>query len=113
MILLVALFAIQIVALPHTASTAVQVCRHVDGFIDGPVVPTADVARAIFSAVAKSRPVAGRARYHIEARDDGTSWVVSQIPPPSPAGMIEMGGGGLTMRIDKCTGAVSEMHGIR
>jgi hypothetical protein len=49
---------------------------------------------------------------------DANLWMVGQGPPPeppSPEGQINVraGGGGLTMRIDKCTAQISDVHYIR
>jgi hypothetical protein len=104
------LLALQIITVAPTNPGPSPVCRHQDGLIDRPVVPTAEVARGIFTAVAKplqSEKVASQ--YILYISDAGTAWAVMQGLPDRP-GMITMGGGGLTMRIDKCTGAISEMH---
>ena len=103
------LLVLQIVTVTPTASGPAPVCQHRDGMIDGPVVPTAEVARGIFTAVAKqSEQVAGR--YVLTIVDAGAAWGAYQVLPTSNIGL--RGGGGLTMRIDKCTGAISEMHYI-
>jgi len=104
------LLAIQTMVMAPDVSGPAPVCRHQDGMIDRPVVPTAEVARSIFAAVAKplqSEQTAGG--YVLTIADEGAAWAVFQALPDRP-GMITMGGGGLTMRIDKCTGAISEMH---
>jgi hypothetical protein len=104
------LLALQIIVMAPPAGPA-PVCHHEDGLIDRPVVPTAEVARAIFAAVAKPlQSEQAASKYVLTIADGGAAWVVFQALPPPPAGMIQFGGGGLEMRIDKCTGAISEMH---
>ena len=106
------LLVLQIVTVTPTASGPAPVCQHRDGMIDGPVVPTAEVARGIFTAVAKqSEQVAGR--YVLTIVDAGAAWGAYQVLPAPTDGSVIFGGGGLTMRIDKCTGAISEMHYMR
>ena len=105
------LLALQIIVMAPTASGPAPVCRHQDGLIDGPVVPTAEVAQGIFAAVAKPlQSEQAASKYVLTIADQGAAWVVYRAPPPPPAGMSIRGGGGLEMRIDKCTGAISEMH---
>ena len=101
------LLALQILTVSPSASGASPVCGHQDGMIDGPVVPTSEVARGIFNAVAKplqSERVASR--YVLTIIDSGAAWVLYRALP----NINILCGGGLTMRIDKCTGAISEMH---
>ena len=103
------LLALQIMVMAPPAGPA-PVCRHQDGLIDGPVVPTAEVARGIFAAVARPlQSEAAASGYVLTIADQGVAWVVYQALP-NPPGVTTMGGGGLEMRIDKCTGAISEMH---
>ena len=107
------LLALQIVTVTPAASGPSPVCPHRDGMIDGPVVPTAEVARGIFNAVAK--PLQGErveSRYVLTIADEGAVWVVYQALPDRP-GTIQVGGGGIEMHVDKCTGAISEMHYAR
>ncbi|MEP7006581.1 MAG: hypothetical protein ABI810_11405 [Sphingomonas bacterium] len=104
------LLALQIIVMAPTASGPAPVCRHQDGLIDGPVVPTAEVARGIFAAVAKPlQSEQAASKYVLTIADQGAAWAVHQALPNTP-GMITMGGGGIEMRIDKCTGAIREMH---
>ncbi len=103
------LLALQIVTLTPAASGPAPVCRHQDGMIDGPVVPTAEVARGIFTAVARaSQSEQAAGQYVLTIVDTGAAWGVYQALPTD--NINTRGGGGLTMRIDKCTGAISEMH---
>ena len=107
------LLALQIIVMAPPAGPA-PVCRHQDGMIDGPVVPTAEVARGIFAAVAKPLQSEQTASaYVLTIADVGVAWGVSQALPAPTDGSAIRGGGGLTMRIDKCTGAISEMYFIR
>ncbi len=104
------LLALQIIVMAPPGGPA-PVCHHQDGMIDRPVVPTAEVARDIFAAVAKPlQSEQAASGYVLTIADQGAAWVVYRAPPPPPAGMSIRGGGGLEMRIDKCTGAISEMH---
>ena len=104
------LAALQIVTAAPGASGPPPVCHYQDGLIDGPVVPTAEVARGIFSAVAKPlQSDKDASRYVLTIVDAGTAWGIYQVLPTPTDGSIH-GGGGLQMRIDKCTGAISEMH---
>lgn len=97
-------------------SPAKIVCPHRDGFIDGPVVPSVEAAQGIFavvsSALAPNRP---KDKFMLGIRDAGDAWVASETLVPrgttrDGAIIAVRGGGGLTMRIDKCTGAISEMY---
>jgi hypothetical protein len=95
--------------MPGRKPTPTPVCHHIDGSIDGPVVPTPDIARAIFSAIAKGRSVRSpMAGYKLATEDNGASWLVYQMPDDT-----NIRGGGLMMRINKCTGAISEIHYMR
>jgi len=97
-----------------TAPAAVPICPHHPGFIDGPVVPTADAAKAIFSIVSSAiAPGRRKDTYVLMAADDGETWMLTEALPPPPEGTTRYGGGGLTMRIDKCSGAISAMHYLR
>ena len=84
-----------------------------------PVAPDEAAARRIAEAVIAGRPHPPRRRYVLHVRRDGedpSQWIASQgLPPPRrrpPPGSIYVraGGGGLGMRIDRCTGAVSRLH---
>lgn len=95
-------------------------CNHTDGFIDGPFVSDELVARQIAGVVvAKRQSIDYRERYDIVAIDAGRHWVLSQVLRDkiqridSDALIVTAGGGGLSMRIAKCDGAISNVHGIR
>jgi hypothetical protein len=100
------LLALQIITVAPPPSGPPPVCHHQDGMIDGPVVPTAEVARGIFTAVAKPlQSEQAASKYVLTVVDNGSAWGLHQaLPTPTD------GGGGLEMRIDKCTGAVSALH---
>jgi hypothetical protein len=83
-----------------------------------PVAPDEAAARRIAEAVIASRPSRPRRRYILRVvpdRDDPALWVAFQsLPPPRrPARpneiVLQAGGGGLEMRIDRCTGAISRL----
>ena len=101
------------VMLATPADGAPLACPKEPGFIGGPLVPTADAAKGIFAVVSQAiLPGQPRDKYVLVATDNGTTWSVSQgLRPPNDKNTF--GGGGLTMQIDKCTGAISEVHAIR
>jgi hypothetical protein len=83
------------------------------------MVPNAEVARAVAEAMIRGRQTPERmASYvlHVETDEKHPGkWVVWQglpDPPPSKDGMIylQAGGGGIEMKIDQCTGEVSDAH---
>ena len=85
-----------------------------------PVAGDRAAARTIAEATIRSRPAmrpvaaaaaAGRPyRLVVEAdRDDAGQWSAFQVPPRSGP-RSQRGGGGLEFRIDRCTGAISQMH---
>jgi hypothetical protein len=87
-----------------------------------PVAPTQMAARRIAEAVIAARPHQPRQRYVLRVipdQDDPGSWSAFQsLPEPTrrlPPGQIRVtaGGGGVEMRIDRCTGAVSRLFYVR
>jgi hypothetical protein len=83
----------------------------------GELVPNAQVARDLAEVIVRSRQTPEqRARYELHVEPDGeTGWVVFQgLPdgPPDANGNITVsaGGGGLGMRINRCTGAMSKVY---
>lgn len=83
-----------------------------------PVAPDAAAARRIALVVTASRPHPPRRRYVLKVRpdeDDAGKWIAFQDLPPPPrpfpknAIYLQAGGGGLGMRIDRCTGEVSDL----
>jgi hypothetical protein len=104
--------------LAHSEQSAAASVRCVKrtGFLVGPVVPTAEVAREIYIAVARYPQLHKLERPGpVVVDDEGSKWGVSHYLPPkvttSRDGKYETvdvmaGGGDLTMEIDKCTGAV-------
>jgi hypothetical protein len=87
----------------------------------GDLVPNADVARSIAEVIIGSRQSSDQvAKFVLSVEEDPTDpnlWMVGQALPelPSPGGQIivRAGGGGLSMRIDKCTAQISDVHYIR
>jgi hypothetical protein len=83
-----------------------------------PVAPDERAARRIAEAVIAARPFQPRQRYVLRVmldRDDPGQWVAFQdLPEPTrrlPPGQVYVsaGGGGVAMRIDRCTGAISRL----
>jgi len=88
-------------------------CRNTS-YINRQFVPTADVAKDIYTAVGRGIYRDFLKRYPIVvAEDEGDHWSVSQTddrPPPKPGPnevVVIRGGGQFHMDIDKCSGAVS------
>ena len=82
----------------------------------GALVPDVQTARAIAVAViaAHQKPNISK-RYTLEIEEDGGDrWLAYQYMPPvvSASGEITvtMGGGGLSMRVDRCSGEITEVH---
>ncbi|MEA3039469.1 MAG: hypothetical protein QOE79_1982 [Sphingomonadales bacterium] len=101
------------------AASAVPVPAPPPCHLTFPMVPDEAAARRIFSGVLAVRPHRRGPHYLLKVapdRDDPGKWLVVQtLPPPRgklPPGRIwvEAGGGGLGMRIDRCTGAVSDLY---
>jgi hypothetical protein len=85
-----------------------------------PVAPDEAAARRIAKSTLAAGPVRHpNRRYALKVRpdpEDPGRWIAYQSqPPPRPDPRpgwltVQAGGGGLGMRIDRCTGAVSDMH---
>lgn len=84
-----------------------------------PVAPDEAAARRVAEAVIAVRPHPSSKRYDLRVerdRDDLGQWLAFQsLPRPrrreGPGWvLVTAGGGGLAMRIDSCTGAVSRLH---
>lgn len=75
-----------------------------------PAVPDANTARKIADAVISARQKPEQLRgYRLNVEPDGDnpgSWHVWQ----SPHGQAISGGGGISLRINRCTAAVSDFH---
>ena len=87
-------------------------CPRLGGYLDGPFVPTAEVAREIYVAVRNAIAPSYRSAKHapVVAEDKGDHWEVSQrIPVRNESGKLVdvMGEAGIGLDIDKCTGAIS------
>jgi hypothetical protein len=82
----------------------------------GAAVPDAATARAIAAAVMSAHQKAEISkRYLLEVEPDGeTGWIAFQgipaVSKPNGDTIVTMGGGGLGMHIDRCSGAISEFH---
>ncbi len=77
------------------------VCEKVAGMIGGPIVPTQDVAKDIYLAVAKGRGAPIKPGNTVWVEDEGDHWTVFQYSGPNM-----WGGGTLEMTIDKCNGSI-------
>lgn len=103
-------------AIEDQAAEPAIVCSHTDGLIDGPYVGEEATARAIALAIIEQMQSRERqAEYELNVEDDGAFWTVFQSVRGYPRRdgdriTVMMGGGGLTMRIAKCDGALSSMH---
>ena len=119
-IVLLGVIGLFMLGFPAAASAGV-VCPKAAGYIAGPFVPTEEVARKIYLAVAAQyRPESHLREFSIIAvEDEGASWVVTETSRPrkvipNPGTVVErFGGGMLRMRIDKCTGAISDAYYTR
>jgi len=80
-------------------------CKKVPGMIAGPIVPTLEVAKAIYLTVAQGRGDKVDSGNVIMVKDDGDEWSVFQVPADS-SGPIVRGGGTLEMTVDKCDGSI-------
>lgn len=85
----------------------------------GPVVPNAKTAKAIAVAVIAARQSTDHAkkyRLYVESDEERPGgWIVFQSLPFARSGdpnyiNVITGGGGITMRIDRCSGEVSDMY---
>lgn len=102
------LFLATTIAAVEAPASSLIACPKEAGLLTGPFVPDAKVARAIFEVVATAKTSAAfMDEYEIEVSDGGRAWTVFQSPKEEPD---ILGGGGLEMQIDKCTGAISEVH---
>lgn len=88
----------------------------------GAAVPDVATAKAIAMAVISARQTSSiskkyRLSVELDTEQEG-SWMVSQgVPQPrnrdSKTIVIMTGGGGMQMRIDRCTGEITDMHYAR
>ncbi len=97
--------------IPAPTQTPALRCPHTAGFIDRAFVPNPEIAVAIYKAVRLGIGNGPNERFpEIEVTDEGDYWQVMEnrtpVPPRDPM-TKEFGGGQLYMRIDKCTGAIS------
>jgi len=82
----------------------------------GAVVPDANTARQIAVAViAAHQKRASSDQFMLKVEPDGdSSWSAYQYIPPVTGRngeiIVTNGGGGLSMKIDRCTGAISELY---
>jgi hypothetical protein len=97
-------------------------CPKEPGLLQGPYVPNEIVARQIFHAVAAVfNRTDTEGKYVVRVNEYSDAWAVYQSLPESndacindPTGntkcTVTSGGGGLAMRINKCNGAISNVH---
>lgn len=105
-----------------TQLISTPICAKKAGFIAGPFVSTTSAARAIAEAIITDiQSKAVRAKYNLEISDAGDYWAANQFPKDLPQAADEesdtyvstFGGGGLSMRISKCDGTITRVHGMR
>jgi hypothetical protein len=101
---LIAALGVLYLTMASVAQPAAMECKKVPGMIAGPMVPTPDVAREIYLAVAKGRRDEILLSNVIKVHDDGERWSVLQVPAQPKGG--ERGGGTLEMTIGKCDGSI-------
>lgn len=106
-----------LIAVSDSGAARLADCGLSGGVIAGPFAPTPSVARHIFSAVLGGlRPPAPPLEHtRIVVDDKGDRWeVYSVVLRRTRSGRYGPAqGGGYGMTIDKCTGAVSRVGGIR
>ena len=90
-------------------------CPHAEGDVDGPFVPNEATARRVYLALRTSiepqRHTAARTRLFV--RDGGDRWTIYESAPVTRVNggwAVVMGGGGLAITLDKCSGAVTSAH---
>jgi hypothetical protein len=82
----------------------------------GAIVPDANTARQIAVAViAAHQKPENSEKFELEVEPDGdSSWSAYQYIPPATGRngeiIVTEGGGGLSMKIDRCTGAISQVY---
>jgi hypothetical protein len=106
--------SITVEAGPAAMRPMAAACPHLDGYIDGPFVPTAAAARRVYLAVRDAVAPDLRSQRHVRVvvEDEGGRWsVYSSMRVEERSGHLTvlMGGGGLGLKIDKCSGAISNV----
>ena len=82
----------------------------------GELVPNSQVARELANVIIRSRQTARRrSRYSLHVEKDAAGWVIFQslagsLPKANGRTTVTAGGGGLSMRIDRCNGTISDVH---
>lgn len=77
----------------------------------GAAVPNAETARRIAAAIVDAHATtASSRRYRLIVEPAPNGWTAWQRPAGNGAKTRSTGGGGLSMRIDRCTGAISALH---
>ena len=107
---------LMLVLLPAPCLAAQLPCRDGAGAITRPAVPTPDAAKAIYRTTVGRMGGSLNRLPIIVAQDTGDHWTMAQtsgIPfymaQPGPYAGARLGTG-LSMDIDKCTGAISNVH---
>jgi len=98
-------------------------CGRKDALYPGPYVASPEVARAIFRAFLANyteKVIPGTALAAalmranvIEVRDGGDHWALHQttvVGEPAPSTVTIETGGGISMKIDKCSGTISSVR---
>jgi hypothetical protein len=95
---------------PVARSAPVPDCPHTAGHIQGPFVPTAAAARQVFIAIGDAvAPDAMAKHQDVVVQDEGSYWAVFQtmrVRRGENGPVVTSSGGGLSLDLDKCTGAV-------
>lgn len=106
---LLLLLALGVLLSPTAGRAATR--PHIDGYIDGPFVPTEGAARRIYLA-ARDAIAPGQRSMNLQVKinDEGDHWsvyAIRRVRQQDHGLVVVQGGGGLGLQINKCSGAVS------